>query len=101
MMPHQEILREDLFRRVVEASPNAIVLINREGKIILVNAQTQRLFGYERDELVGQSIELLVPSRFRAKHPEHRTAFFGQPIARSMGAGRDLYGVRKDGREVP
>jgi PAS domain S-box-containing protein len=92
---------EERFRLVVESAPSAIVMINDEGKIILVNAQTEALFGYERHELLDKSIEALVPSRFRRKHPTFRSNFFVEPKARSMGAGRDLFGLRKDGTEVP
>jgi PAS domain S-box-containing protein len=89
------------FRRVVESSPNAVVLVNSRGQITLVNAQTEKLFGYTRDALIGQPVETLVPERFRAGHPQDRGAFFANPVARAMGAGRDLYGLRKDGREFP
>src|SRR5207249_2755188 len=92
---------EERFRRVVEAAPNAIVLVNREGKITLINAQTEKLFGHARDALIGQAVEILVPVRFRAAHPGHRTSFFGSPSSRSMGVGRDLYGLNKDGNEFP
>lgn len=92
---------EEKFRRMVEGAPNAIVLVNQAGRIALVNAQAERLFGYAREELVGQSIEILVPARFRGAHPGHRGAFFGDPKTRAMGAGRDLYGLRKDGHEIP
>jgi len=92
---------ERRFHRVVEAAPNAILLVNQTGTITLVNAQTERLFGYAREELLGQPIELLVPARFRGAHPGHRTAFFAAPTTRVMGAGRDLYGLHKDGREIP
>ena len=91
----------DRFRRVVESSPNAVVLVNAEGRMTLVNAQTESLFGYPRHALIGQPIEMLVPERFRAKHPQFRTSFFASPSSRAMGAGRDLYGLHREGREFP
>jgi PAS domain S-box-containing protein len=93
--------RERRFRQVVEAAPNAMVMIGRAGEIVMVNAQAERAFGYARAELVGQPVEMLVPERFRARHPELRQTFFFDPKPRPMGAGRDLYGVRKDGSEFP
>lgn len=89
------------FRQVVEFSPNAFVLIDRGGLISMVNHQTERLFGYHREELLGQPVEILLPERFREKHPEHRAGFFSNPVPRAMGGGRDLFGRRKDGSEVP
>ena len=90
---------EERFRLAVEASPNAIVMVDGQGKMLLVNALTQELFGYSREELIGQSVEILVPERFRTGHPAHRATFFGAPQARAMGAGRDLFARRKDGSE--
>src|SRR6266849_1735392 len=90
---------EERFRAVIEAAPDAMVIVNRDGQIVLVNAQTQKLFGYGRQELLGQRVEMLVPQRFRSAHPGHRTGFFAKPTARGMGAGLDLYGQRKDGSE--
>jgi PAS domain S-box-containing protein len=92
---------EERFRIAVESAPNAVVMINQDGHIVLVNSQTEQLFGYSRDELLGQSIDILVPERFRRMHPDYRRDFFVQPTARAMGVGRDLYGLRKDGTEFP
>ena len=91
----------ELFRQIVEAAPNAIVLVDGDGRITRVNAQTEKLFGYPRSELIGQSVDQLVPERFRARHPGMRGAFFAAPSTRAMGAGRDLFGLRKDGTEFP
>jgi PAS domain S-box-containing protein len=92
---------EERFRRVVESAPNAMVMIDQVGRIVLVNGQTEKLFGYPRNELLGQLVELLVPKRFHGPHPGHRTNFFAKPEIRSMGVGRDLFGQRKDGSEFP
>ena len=92
---------EDQFQLAIEAAPTGMILVDQRGKIVLVNAQVERLFGYDRAELLGQSIEVLVPERFRGRHPEFRTNFAADAQARAMGAGRDLYGLRKDGTEVP
>lgn len=92
---------EAKFRLVVEAAPNAMVLADASGRISLVNRRTEDLFGYARAELIGQPLELLVPTRFRARHPELVAQFLQAPQARAMGAGRDLFGQRKDGSEFP
>lgn len=92
---------EERFRRIVEFAPNAKVLVASDGRIQLVNAQTEQLFGYSRDELLGAPVEKLLPERFRAAHPGLRTGFFAKPVSRPMGVGRDLYGLRKDGSEFP
>jgi len=92
---------EQRFRLVVEAAPNSMVMVDRAGKIVMVNAQAERVFGYSRTELVGQPVEMLVPERFRSHHPELRKTFFADPQPRPMGAGRDLYGLKKDGSEFP
>ena len=92
---------EERFRLVVEASPSAILMVNNEGRITLVNTQSEMLFGYDRNELLDQPMEMLVPERYRGGHPGHRTSFFQHPSTRAMGAGRDLYGSRKDGSEMP
>jgi two-component system, sensor histidine kinase PdtaS len=92
---------EARFRRVVEAAPSAMVMIGGAGQIEMVNAQAERVFGYSRDEMLGQPVEMLTPERFRDHHPALRGAFFGDPQSRPMGAGRDLYALRKDGSEFP
>lgn len=93
--------REELFRQVVEAAPNAMIMVSQEGLITLVNAQAERLFGYPRTEMIGYSMEMLVPARIRTTHPGLRQGYFNNPSIRSMGVGRDLFGVTRDGREVP
>lgn len=92
---------EERFRRVVEYAPSAMVMIDRQGRIVLVNAQTEQLFGAARDELIGKSIEILVPDRLRKEHVHFRNGFFGSPQARPMGVGRDLFARRADGSEFP
>jgi PAS domain S-box-containing protein len=92
---------EERFRLVVEAAPSALLMVNEHGVMTLVNSQTEQLFGYSRAELLGQPVEMLVPERFRAVHPRHREGFFQTPTTRAMGVGRDLFGLCKDGREVP
>jgi PAS domain S-box-containing protein len=92
---------DEKFRLAIDAAPTGMLLMNLTGSIVLVNAQIEQLFGYTRDELLGNQIEMLVPARFRANHPNFRVEFFGAPTVRKMGAGRELYGLRKDGSEVP
>ena len=92
---------ERRFRLIVEAAPNAVVMVDRAGRIVMVNAQAERVFGYSRAELVGQPVEMLVPERFCGHHHGLRAAFFVDPQPRLVGAGRDLYGLKKDGSEFP
>jgi len=93
--------QEALLRGLLEAAPDAMVIVGKGGNILLINSQAETLFGHRREELVGKPIETLIPARFRAHHPEQRGGYFHSPKARPMGAGLDLYALRKDGTEFP
>jgi PAS domain S-box-containing protein len=92
---------DEIVRLAVEACPSGMIMTDADGQIVLVNAEAQRLFGYERDELLGNSIDMLVPAAMKAAHGGHRANFIDRPETRRMGVGRDLYGLRKDGTEIP
>src|SRR5213078_211530 len=94
-------LAEERLRLVVDATATAMIMVNKEGRITLINKQVETLFGYKRDELIDQPVEMLVPERFRRQHVRDRHGYFCDPQARPMGAGRELFGRRKDGSEVP
>jgi len=92
---------ERWFQGLLDAAPDAMVVVDQDGKIILVNTQTERLFGYQREEILGLDMEVLVPERLREQHRLHRKGFFAQPHVRSMGGGLELFGLRKGGGEFP
>ncbi|MBD0777302.1 PAS domain S-box protein [Maribacter sp. ANRC-HE7] len=97
----EQRMAEIKFRGLLESAPDAMVIVNEEGKIQLTNKQTEKLFGYPSEELLGKPVEFLIPSRYNAKHPTHREKFFNTPKARKMGEGKELYGINKQGKEIP
>jgi PAS domain S-box-containing protein len=97
----ERTLAEERLRLVIDATATAMIMVNKEGRITLINKRVETLFGYKRDELIDQSVEMLVPERFRSQHVGDRHGYFCDPQARPMGAGRELFGRRKDGSEVP
>lgn len=91
---------EQKFRGLLESAPDGLVIVGRDGRIALVNSRLEGLFGYQRSELLGEPVDMLVPQRLRERHSAHRATFFTQSRARNMGEGRQLYGLRKDGSEL-
>ena len=92
---------EDRLRHLLDSAPDAMVIAGHDGRIVLVNSQTEKLFGYKREELLGQPVEVLVPERFWSRHQSHRGQYMVNPQSRAMGAGNELYGLKKDGTEFP
>jgi len=92
---------ERKFRGLLESAPDALLIVSPEGRIVVANSQSEQLFGYTREELVGETVDLLVPHRFRGNHPAHRMGYFVSPGVRQMGEGQELFGLRKDGTEFP
>jgi PAS domain S-box-containing protein len=92
---------EEKFRGLLECAPDAMVIVDADGKIVLVNTQTEKLFGYGREELLGQPVEVLVPESMRTKHVQQRNGYLANRVVRPMGLGLNLYGVRKDGSQFP
>src|ERR1700747_121017 len=99
--PSTLLWTEDKFRARLESAPDAMVIVDASGKITLVNAQTEKLFGYKREELLGHPVENLIPERFHGNHLGHRKDFAKSPRLRMMGSGMELFGRRKDGTEFP
>jgi PAS domain S-box-containing protein len=92
---------ESWFKGLLESAPDAMVITNADGTIIIINAQTEKLFGFTRHEIVGKKVELLIPERFQHNHAQHREGYVENPKVRGMGAGMELFGRRKDGSEFP
>lgn len=92
---------EELFKALLETAPDGMIIVDQQGKIMLANAQTEKLFGYAKSELIGQPIEMLIPQRFHGAHSGHRADYGHNPKARFMGSGMELLGKKKDGTEVP
>lgn len=97
----QRKLQENKFRTLLESAPDAMIIVNGQGQIQLVNAQAEKLFGYSREEMIGKSVDLLVPEHLRGRHADNRTAYAHAPKVRPMGVGLTLHGRRKDGTEFP
>jgi PAS domain S-box-containing protein len=97
---HPEWVRPDV-SDLLESAPDGMVIVNADGRIVVVNSQTEILFGYSRQELIGQPVEILIPTRLDRLHARHRASFLAEPHVRPMGAGLELFGRRKNGIEFP
>jgi len=100
-MPTRSDTSEAYFRNLLESAPDAMVIVDHKAKMIIVNNQAEKMFGYQREELIGNEIEMLLPSQYKEQHIAQRDGYFGNPHVRPMGAGMELAGRRKDGREFP
>jgi PAS domain S-box-containing protein len=100
-LENQSAHAEEKFQGLLESAPDAMLIVREDGRIAIINSQTEKLFGYRREDLIGQPIEILVPERFRTGHPTHRMDYSAEPRVRAMGEGRELYGLRRDSREFP
>jgi len=89
------------FRLLLDAAPDAMLVVNTKGQIVLANSQSEKLFGYTREQLLTFAIENLIPQRYRSAHSGHRDDFFSDPRVRPMGVGLELFGLRNDGQEFP
>jgi PAS domain S-box-containing protein len=98
---HELRRSEEKFRHLLESAPDAMVIVDADGEVVLVNAQTERMFGYGREELLGKKVDILVPHRFRGDHVRHRTRYTSEPRTRPMGADLELFGLHKNGTEFP
>jgi PAS domain S-box-containing protein len=92
---------KEMFRALIESAPDAMVIVRQGGEIVLINAQTERMFGYAKEDLIGQNIEMLIPERLRERHTRHRFEFHTNPHARPLGSDLQLYGLRRNGEEFP
>jgi len=96
-----KIKEEMMFRKLFDFAPDAIIIVNSEGLILQANTQAEKIFGYDGKELIGKSVDILIPERFRKRHDEHLKSFIAKPRIRLMGSELELYGLRKDGTEFP